>query len=178
MHLAALAADWVQRSTKRPEERMNTKRKLDLTSTYLSAAVLGAHTIGLHLAETDSSEFGGTVSLDPNRCMLDLWGEPAGCTKIATRSAKARATRMRTYDTHGHRRVHYAMSIGGITDAKIHLIEYPEANLWYLVVEAGEQGASMVPLFADELFRFDAVGTIQTHDGVPLPRRTGVDGRP
>jgi hypothetical protein len=149
---------------------MNDKRRIDLVSAYLLNPVLGVHRIGLTLEETDSAQFEGTASLDPNQCTLDLWGEPSGCTKMAIRSTTARALRMRTWDLHGHDRVHHVLTLGenSASSGPIHLIEYAKADLWYLVVDGGHHGTSVVPLFASEIFHDNPIGAMQTRYGVPL----------
>jgi hypothetical protein len=62
------------------------------------------------------------------------------------------ATLMRTLDPQGHHRVHWTVHIEGVEDAKIALIEYPRAKLWYLAVDTEQEGTMIVPLFAAELF--------------------------
>jgi hypothetical protein len=64
------------------EERMQSLRKLDLTSMYMSHAVLEAHTIALQLEqfefefefEFEHHRMKGTITLDPNTCSLEPWG--------------------------------------------------------------------------------------------------------
>jgi hypothetical protein len=108
------------------------------------------------------------MSLDPNQCQLNAWGDPTVCTKIAIRSVAVQTTAMRVLDPQGHGRIFHAVQIEGHADAKVHLIEYPKANLFYLVEEDVKNGTVVAPLFPASLFGFDAAGTIGTRYGVPI----------
>jgi hypothetical protein len=127
---------------------------------YLSQPVLGARMIGLALGESDPGHFKGKARMDPNICSLDLWGDRGACTKMAIRMRDVEAIRMRTLDPQGHKRIHYSVRMEDVSDAKVHLIEYPNAGLWYLTVETETEGTSVVPLFEAEWFAFNAVGTV------------------
>lgn len=140
----------------------------DLASMYLAQAVLGAHRIHLQIKGVHAGHHKGQMSLDPNRCSLDGWGDPAGCTKIAIRSVAVETTRMKTLDPHGHGRILHSVQIENQPDAKVHLIEYPKANLYYLVEVTADHGTVVAPLFPASWFGFDAAGTIQTRYGVPI----------
>ncbi len=141
---------------------MNKKKKLDLVSMYLGQAVQGAHHIVLRLEETRPGHMEGTAQLDPNTCSLDLWGDPLGCTRIAVQSRKVEAVMMRTLDPHGHKRIHWTLHIEEMVDAKVSLIEYPNANLWYLTVQPTEGSTQIVPLFDGKLFALQAMDKKKT----------------
>lgn len=140
----------------------------DLVSMYLAQAVLGAHRIHLKLKGAHSGSHKGQMMLDPNRCQLSAWGDPTGCTKIAIRSVDVETTRMRTLDPQGHGRIFHSVRIEDHAEAKVHLIEYPKANLYYLVEESADNGTLVAPLFPARWFGFDAAGTVGTRYGVPI----------
>lgn len=143
---------------------MGQLRQLDLVSTYMQAPVLGAHTISLRLGESEAGHLNGQLTLDPNTCTLDAWGDHTGCTKMAVLHRDATATAMKALDPHGHNRVLWVLDAHGASTDDVKLIEYPQANLWYLTV--GE--AAVVPLFDARLFAADPAGTIQMRYGMPL----------
>ena len=147
---------------------MQKTRHLDLVSMYMNHAVLGGHVITLQLEESTLGHMKGNARTDPNTCSLDLWGDRRGCTKIGFHDRHVEATMMRTLDGQGHKRVHWSLHIKDVSDAKVHLIEYPSANLWYLSVETKTDGTSVVPLFDAKLFALDAVVTVQTRYGAPI----------
>lgn len=131
-------------------------RKLDLVSMYLNQPVLQAHGISLQLTETRLGSMTGELRLDPNTCSLDAWGDRGGCTKMAPQHDAVEATAMRTLDPRGHHRIHWNMDVKGISDARLSLIEYPDADLWYLSIAPEGERASIVPLFDARLFATDA----------------------
>ena len=140
---------------------MHKPQKLDLVSMYMNPPVLGAHGISLQLEEVNLGHLEGRVRLDPNGCSLNLWGDREGCTKIGFADQTAKATMMRTLDPLGHKRVHWSLHIADVPDAKLHLIEYPRANLWYLSVETEQAGTQIVPLFDAALFARSAGSAVQ-----------------
>lgn len=134
-------------------------RKLDLVSMYLSQPVMHAHSISLQLAEVKPGHMTGTIRLDPNTCSLDLWGDRGGCTKMAPQNQSVEATAMRTLDPQGHHRVSWKLEIPGMSAARVSLVEYPSAKLWYLSVATETEGSSVVPLFDTALFARSAAGS-------------------
>ena len=114
--------------------------------------------IAIELEETRPGQMRGTARLDPNICSLDLWGDLQGCTRMAVQQRELEATMMRTLDPRGHRRVHWRLSVDGMPEAKVSLIEHPRAHLWYLTVQVENEGTSVVPLFDARLFAHDAMG--------------------
>jgi len=149
---------------------MQKLRRLDLVSMYQCQPVLGAHGISLRLEEykrdqeSKPSHMKGEAGLDPNVCSLDLWGDREGCTKMAIRTRKVEATRMRTFDAHHHHRIHWAIDIEGMADTKISLIEYPGPDLWYLSVYTPAEGTMIVPLLDAKLFALRAVKASRPHE--------------
>lgn len=141
-------------------------RKLDLVSMYQSQPVLAAHAISLQLEEVKLGHMAGTIRLDPNTCSIDLWGDRGGCTKMAPQNQSVEATAMKTLDPQGHDRVHWKLDISGISSARVSLVEYPSAKLWYLSVATETQGTSVVPLFDAPLFARGATspGEQPAHD--------------
>lgn len=129
---------------------MQPLRKLDLTSMYMTHAVLQAHTIALQLEDFDPEaehpRMKGTITLDPNTCSLDLWGDRRGCTRIARRTGKVEATRVRTPDPR-HHRIHWMLEISELPDSRVSLIEYRDAGLWYLSVPTETESVTPVALF-------------------------------
>ncbi len=123
---------------------------------YLNEPVLQAHAILLQLTETRHGIMTGELRLDPNTCSLDGWGDQGSCTKIAPLIRSVEATAMKTLDPKGHHRVHWRMHGDGLSDARVSLIEYPAANLWYLSIASETERASVVPLFDAGLFAPDA----------------------
>lgn len=142
--------------------------KHDLATMYLSRALLGAHRIHLKLQDTSPGHHKGQMALDPNMCTLNVWGDPMGCTRMGIRSVSVQTTAMKLLDDQGHGRILHEMKLEGMADAKVHLIEYPKANLFYLVEEDPKNGPVVAPLFQASLFGFDAAGTIGTRYGVPI----------
>ena len=147
---------------------MTTLDSHELASMYLAQPLLGAHRIHLQIKGVHGDHHKGQMSLDPNHCSLNGWGDPAGCTKMAIRSVAVETTRMRTLDPQGHDRILHSVQIENRPDAKVHLIEYPKAKLYYLVEQTADQGTVVAPLFPASWFGFDAAGTIQTRYGVPI----------
>lgn len=131
---------------------MSETRALALESLYLNQPVLGAHRLRLTLKPVSLGHQKGLLLLDPNRCTLDLWGDPQGCTKIAVRTVDVEATAMRTLDTHQHGRMHHALHLSGAPETQVQLIEYARVGLWYLVHQTQEAGAAVVPLFPTAWF--------------------------
>src|SRR5262245_4720745 len=124
---------------------MHKARKLDLVSPYMNHPVLGARDIRLQLEESKPGHLKGKALLDPNICTLDFWGDRGACTKMAIFSRDTEATLMRTLDPQGHKRLHWAVDIEGVSEAKVNLIEYPKADLWYLTVVTEKEGTTVVP---------------------------------
>lgn len=141
---------------------MHKPQKLDLVSMYMKQPVLRAHVISLQLKAVNPGHKEGKAWLDPNSCSLNLWGDRQGCTKIGFSDRAVKAIRMHTQDPLGHKRVHWSLQIEEVSDAKLHLIEYPSANLWYLAVETEQAGPQIVPLFDAALFADSAVAKVQT----------------
>jgi hypothetical protein len=100
--------------------------------------------------------------------MLNGWGDRAGCTKMAIRTVDVAATRMRTLDPAGLRRNLYKVHSDVFEREEVHLIEYPDAHLWYLVCAQKDAGTSVVPLFPSELFAPNSGGVIVTRYGVAM----------
>lgn len=146
---------------------MQQARTLDLVSMYMNNPILGAHGIALKLEEPTPGHMTGYLRLDPNTCALDLWGDRKGCTRIALRDLPITATRMRTLDSHGHHRIHWALDIAGTEREKLSVIEYPAAQLWYLSIATGDDGTSIVPLLDAALLAPEAVepgATAELHE--------------
>jgi hypothetical protein len=74
---------------------------------------------------------------------------------MAPQSHPVDATAMRTLDPEGHHRTYWKLDISGVSGAQASLIEYPNANLWYLSVSTETDGTSVVPLFDAQLFARD-----------------------
>jgi hypothetical protein len=148
------------------EDLMKDSRKVDLVSMYMRQPVLGGHGISLQLAESRPGQMTGRARIDPNVCSLDLWGDRRACTKMGFLDREVQATLMRTYDPQGHKRAHWALTIKGVLDAKVSLIEYPGPHLWYLSVSTPQEGTVVVPLFDAKLFALRAAEAVQPHEEV------------
>lgn len=142
--------------------------ELSLVSMYLDSPVAGAHGISLRLGPLVDGHRKGGLSLDPNHCGLNRWGDRTGCTKMAIRTIEVVATPMRTLDPAGHHRMLYRVASSDLDREQATLIEYPAAGLWYLVYERRENGTSVVPLFPAKLFEANPAGTIAMRYGVPM----------
>ncbi|KIG16373.1 hypothetical protein DB30_04540 [Enhygromyxa salina] len=129
--------------------------ELDLASMYLSSAVAGAHSIGVQLTAEREGHREGALSLDPNHCGLNPWGDRTWCSQLAVRALQVTATRMRTLDPSGHGRVHYRLTSEEFVYESFNLIEHPRASLWYLVYTREPGGAWVVPLFEGKLLEVD-----------------------
>lgn len=141
---------------------------LDLASLYQGSPAGRAHSITLRLSAESSGNREGTLSLDPNICTVDEWGDRAGCTKMAVRQLQVTTTRMRTLDPSGRRRVLHQVHCEGFTDEKANLIEHASAGLWTLVYAVEGDGHWVVPLFDAALVGSDPAGTILMRYGVPM----------
>ena len=71
-----------------------------LTSGYLAEPALGARQITLQ-----GSESAFTVTLDPNTCGLDAFGDPQTCTRMAPQRVSCRVLRFRAADPTGQDRL-------------------------------------------------------------------------
>lgn len=125
--------------------------KWNLESLYLpTAAVLGAdgpsaHSIRLTLVGQDeTAAMTGTLSLDPNACSLNPFGDREMCTKIAVRAIAVTATLQRLGDPKHLGRSFYALRGEGLPHG-VALIVYPRRERIYLKAEH-----ALVPLFADD----------------------------
>ncbi|HRI09344.1 MAG TPA: hypothetical protein PKW35_16095 [Nannocystaceae bacterium] len=141
---------------------MHGHHELDLETLYITEpGALLSHTIRLHLTVVDRgiapghhhdhSVMTGTIAFDRNICQLNEWGDRTICTLMAAIPHDARATLTRTADPHAQGRHLWDLAVEGIDDMKFHLVEYPSADLWALVVSAGDKGAAVVPLFPRRL---------------------------
>jgi hypothetical protein len=145
----------------------HTTDDLELQSMYLNQKVLGAHTITLTLGEELEGSRTGVLKLDPNLCKIDGWGDSRISTKMGFRTVKVEATRMRTWDAAGHGRVMHRVHGEGLEPGQLHLIEFPEAHLWYLVEHLKEE-AFVVTLFPAELVMPSSAGIIAARYGVAV----------
>jgi len=108
----------------------------------LAADVRAAH--GVHLTFRRLPKPGsmaGTLSLDPNKCSLNGFGDREGCTKIATQAIAVTVTQMRLGDPRGLDRAFFEIRSDEIA-LRLSLIRYPDLERYRLVHEAG-----VVPLF-------------------------------
>ncbi|MCA9660448.1 MAG: hypothetical protein KC486_19040 [Myxococcales bacterium] len=136
---------------------MNVEKKkpaVDHESMYISeTGVLPAHRIRVQLtASHPKGDLQGTIFFDQNICTLNEWGDPAGCTKMAIHPRDASAVRIHVEDPHDHRRRLWELHVDGVTDLKLHLVEYDRADLWYLVVHTADGRSATAPLFPVGLF--------------------------
>ena len=143
------------------------KDTLDLASAY-GATGGRVHSVGLRLSAESHGHREGTLSLDPNSCTLNAWGDREGCTRMAIRQLAVKTTRMRTLDPAGHRRVLHEVTSDGFQKERANLIEYAAAGLWTLVYFVEGEGNWAIPLFDAALLASDPAGTIAMRYGVPM----------
>ncbi len=123
----------------------------NLESLYLlTPAKLGAdgpttHSIRLtFVGHGDTAEMTGTLSLDPNACSLNAFGDREMCTKIAVRAIAVAATLQRLGDPKHLGRSFYALHGEGLPHG-VALIVYPRGERIYLKAEH-----ALVALFAED----------------------------
>jgi hypothetical protein len=136
---------------------MNVEKKqpaLDHESMYISeTGILPAHRIRVELRTAPKwGDLRGTIFFDQNICSLDEWGDAAGCTKMAIHPRDASAVWFRVEDPHDHGRHLWELHVDGVTELKLHLVEYARADLWYLVVHTTDGRSAVAPLFPRGLF--------------------------
>lgn len=121
---------------------MNLESLYLATSVRLGADGPGGHGIRLALTDGGAAEMTGTLSLDPNACSLNAFGDREMCTKIAIRVIAVTATLQRLGDPKGLGRSFYALHGEGLPH-DLALIVYPRRERIYLKVEH-----TIVPLFS------------------------------
>lgn len=127
--------------------------ELQLVSMYLQPTTGRTHGIVLRLGAADPHGVRkGTLTYDPNTCSLDLWGDRAGCTKMAGLPIDVEVQAVRLADPAGHGRTLHQVTSADIPTGQLNLIEYPAAGLWSLVQVHEGKGTSVVPLFPAKLF--------------------------
>jgi hypothetical protein len=126
--------------------------ELELVSMYLELPLARVHGLALRLGPEIQGIRKGILTVDPNTCGLDGWGDRAGCTRIALREIAFTATRMTTTDPSGRGRVLHRVESPEFADESANLIEYRDAGLWYAVYEQEKGGTLVIPLFAARLF--------------------------
>jgi len=148
------------------EEQNNDRGliELELASLYVPG---GPHGVTLRL-EIRHGSGQGTLVIDPNNCSLNPWGDREGCTRIAPRTINVQTVRMRTEDPANHGRVLHVMSSEAFERESANLIEYPKADLWYIVHRRRSGDSWVIPLFEAKLFEADPAGTIAMRYGVPM----------
>ncbi|MEZ4380468.1 MAG: hypothetical protein R3A79_03925 [Nannocystaceae bacterium] len=134
---------------------MNVEKKqpaLDHVSMYLSdTEILPAHRIHVELRPSPAKgDLRGTILFDQNICSLDEWGDVAGCTKMAIHPRDASAVRLRVEDPRDRGRRLWELYVDGVSDLRLHLVEHPDADLWYLVVQTQDGRSAAAPLFPRE----------------------------
>jgi len=125
--------------------KMNLESLYLLTAVSLGADGPGGHGIRLTLTgRGGAAELTGTLSLDPNACSLNAFGDREMCTRIAVRTIAVTATLQRLGDPQGLGRSYYALH-GEDMPHGVALIVYPRRERVYLKAEH-----ALVPLFAED----------------------------
>lgn len=125
--------------------------RLNLESLYLPVSAsfgadgLAAHAVRLTLSgPADAAELTGSLLLDPNACSLNAFGDREMCTKIAVRSLRVTATRMRLADPKDLQRIYYALH-GDHLPTGTALIMYPHRERIYL-----KSATALVSLYPED----------------------------
>jgi pyrimidine deaminase RibD-like protein len=94
-------------------EKAQLSRKIAAQSVYLHDTLEGAHQLGLNAVLTGTSGK-GSLTLDPNTCSLDDFGDPQICTKIAVRSVPVELKQVKLADPTGAGRRLYEVAGEGL----------------------------------------------------------------
>ncbi len=141
--------------------------ELQLASLYVDAPSDAPHGVGLLLSAEVGGNREGIMTLDPNQCRVDAWGDRTGCTKKASRRIKVMTTRMRTLDPRGHGRVLHRVTSDAFQQEEANLIEYGALGLWYIVYQREGAGSWVLPLYDAKAFADDPASTVAVREGVP-----------
>ena len=124
----------------------------NLESLYLPVAASfgadgpAAHAVRLTLSGVpEAAELNGSLYLDPNTCSLNAFGDREMCTRIAVRSIRVTATRMRLADPKDLHRLYYALHSEELPTGTVALIMYPRGERIYL-----KSTTALVPLFPED----------------------------
>lgn len=126
---------------------MTARKTLRFESMYLpDAPLLQAHGVRLALDRHGPDELIGTITLDPNTCRLDAWGDRAPCTRMPTRTREVMGTLAPAQDPRELDRRRWSLQIEDCPELELALIEHPRAGAWYLVIADEARGAAVIPL--------------------------------
>jgi hypothetical protein len=122
-------------------------RPIHLESLYLVAGIeLGGHTV--HRVRLAYGALDGDaraqLTLDPNKCTLDAFGDPLGCTRMAVRTLDVKLTPVTTDDP---RRL-FSVEGEGLAAPSLRLVLVGDAPAAarLLVVGAADELTDVVPL--------------------------------
>lgn len=138
-----------------PPQDTDPRVKLRLESLYMSRGLLlgsdapQARLVSLMLSGSSDAEMKGTLVLDPNDCTLNPFGDPQGCTKIASRRIEVDVVRMRLADPTPLMRRYYEVRGKGLPQTLAMIVQGRLAKggleRCYLVL-----GNELMPLFIDD----------------------------
>lgn len=122
-----------------------------LESLYLEGVKLdeelpGLHFVGLSLFGRPDrhSELTGTLTLDPNTCQLNAWGDREGCTRMMSKALNVQVVQQRLADPSGLHRRFFEVTGPGVPE-KTALIVQGKLERCYLKL-----GKHLVPLFLSD----------------------------
>ena len=114
-------------------------REISLQSAYLEQPLDGARFIGL-AGTLGADGGGGEISLDPNTCRLDEFGNPTGCTRRAVRRLPVRFQLLKPADPAQGQPLLYRIAAEGL-DAEFFLVAPARKSGSYRLV-ARDRGAT------------------------------------
>jgi hypothetical protein len=130
------------RTAEAPDKKAK-RRVITLATCYLIDTLEGAHRI---LLEADMHAFKGTLTLDPNVCGLNNFGDPTICTEIAPRKIKVELAPTDTADPSGQNRNLYGVIGKGLRNP-LFLVELTQpGSSFRFVSRAGDDVARVVTL--------------------------------
>jgi hypothetical protein len=121
-------------------------RRISLRSGYL-AAPLGQFRQFTLTAELAGGQGSGVLTLDPNTCTLDEFGDPAGCTRMAVTKAQVQLTRLRIADPRGQNRQLWTVS-GSPLSGTLTLAAPASSTGPHRLIHTTSSGKLVVPLEA------------------------------
>lgn len=121
-------------------------RRISVRSGYLAAPLGQFRQITL-TAELTGAQGSGVLTLDPNTCTLDDFGDPAGCTRLAMTKAQVHLTRLRISDPRGQNRQLWTVS-GSPLSGTLTLAVPTSSTGPHRLIHTTSSGKLVVPLEA------------------------------
>jgi hypothetical protein len=121
-------------------------RRVSVESGYLAAPLGQFRQITL-TAELANGQGNGVLTLDPNTCTLDDFGDPAGCTRIAVARVPVQLNRLGRADPHGLNRQLWTVS-GAPLSGSLTLVLQASPVGPHRLIHTTQSGKLVVPLAA------------------------------